>query len=125
MAVSRAFAATVLAGSLLVPSLGYAEVGRFPNTPITSAYIYEINTDWVKISVNADAVQLENYPKCTHSFIDCLFRRKEESERRMHNSGDLLNLAEFDCKFYNRTAVLLSQSTDNNGWYFFFACAIP
>ena len=95
--------------------------------PITSAYVNEINTDWVKVSINLEAIQMGNYPKCKLSDKDawnCSIRYGEERERRIHNSGELTKLADFACKFYNRTAVLLSQSSGSGTVNFLFACAI-
>lgn len=126
--VHRPFAALVLASALLVLSAplaspGHAEVGRYPSSPVTSAFISEINTDWVKVSVNVYSVVVDGK---TLTLVDLGTNEgASKLENTIHGSGELLKLANFGCTLYNRTAVgPLSQSGSKNINTYLFACAI-
>ena len=99
---------------LLAASPGFSEVGEKPNTPVTAAYVSEINNDWVIVSVNAGTLAANKLP---------MF------EDRLHDSTEIWDMAEFACRLYNRTSVLLSNSYQGNQHFvtridYLFACAL-
>ncbi len=114
MPVPRAFAAATLAISLLASS-AYAEIGERPDVPETAAYVNEIDTDWVIVSVNTGTLAAN---------------RIAGLEEKIHSISEIWDLAEFACRLYNRKSVLLSHSYDGNQHFitridYLFACAIP
>ena len=113
MPVPRALAAT-LAISLLASS-AYAEIGERPDVPDTEAYVNEIDTDWVIVSINTGT--LPN-------------NRIADLEEKIYSVSEIWDLAEFACKLYNRQSVLLSHSYEGTQHFitridYLFACAIP
>lgn len=112
--IPRAFALAVMAAALMAVSSAQAEVGEMPETPETGAYVTEIDTDWVVISVN------------TGTLANHLVKGLEE---RLHKFSEIWDLAEFACNLYNRRSVLLSRTYDGNQHMvtridYLFACGI-
>ena len=114
MPVPRTFAAAILAISLLaIPA--YAEVGEMPETPDTAAYVNEIDTDWVIVSINTGILPNNQLAGL---------------EDKIYSSPEIWSLAEFACRLYNRQSVLLSHSYEGDQNFvtridYLFACAIP
>lgn len=115
MTIIRVSAAVLLAGLILMPFSGYSEVGQRPDTPDTGAYVSEINTDWVQLSINTGYLSTDDLAGV---------------EERIYASPEIWDLAEFACNLYDRTSVLLSQSYESAGHIvsridYLFACALP
>ncbi len=111
MPISRAFATVLLIGPLLAPSLSYSEVEAYPDTP--NVIVYEIGTNWIRIQSIGE-------------FSD------NTDMNQVHE------LAEYTCRFWDRQAVVMSQSQSSPDhklmmagipqtitFYFLVACAIP
>ena len=114
MPTPRVLTTLLLAGLLLVPAFSHSEVGVRPDTPNTGAYVSEIDTDWVKVSVGTGTLAIQHL---------------EDLQGKIDSDPELWNLAEFACKLYNRTSVLLSRSYDANQHFvsridYLFACGI-
>ena len=110
--ISQTFAVLALAGPLLVPALGYSEIGQRPDTP--NVVVSEIGNNWIRIqSVGSD------YDANTH----------------MH---EVQTLGDYTCAFWDRKAVIMSHSSSAPDlklmtagipqvitFYFLIACAMP
>ena len=110
--ISRTFAALALAGSLLVPALGYSKIGQRPDTP--NVVVTEIGTNWIRIqSIDSD------FNTNTHMY-------------------EVQTLGDYTCAFWNRKAVIMPQSSSSPDlklmragipqvitFYFLIACAMP
>ena len=107
----------------------YVEALAFekPATPKTGAYISDIDTDWVELTIRGKHTMLGD--RVSQDLIDRVF-----SDRSY--GVEIGDLAYFACDLYKREAVYLSSETEygtlNDGSRgfvvairFLFACAIP
>lgn len=106
----------VLSGVLLVSVPAQSKARNLPDTSVTGAYVSEITTDWVKISVNVGTLTAEEV---------------EAFEQNMVTNGsweEIQELSEFACGLYDRESVNLSTEYGGRPYIsiitYLFACAI-
>ncbi len=112
MNITQTIATIILVGTLLVPLTGHSKVGSRPDTP--NVVVTEIGNNWI---------QIQSVGK--------------EFNTKLH-MNEVQELGDFTCGFWDREAVLMSQSNSSPDarlmqagipqvitFYFLVACALP
>ena len=112
--LARCASVAALFTGLLWATPSFAKVGNQPDTPNTGAYVSQIDHDWAIVSVNTGTL-------AAHMV--------EGLQDKIHSSSEIWDLAEFACRLYDRTSVLLSHSFQGNQRVvtridYLFACAM-
>ena len=122
--------ATTIALSVALGVCIQALAADRPPTPLTGAYVSDIDQDWVELTVNKGGGISYTLDEA-ETLVDTIFKNQ-----RMGN--EIADLAHFSCTLYRREGVYLSYDMDitihrKGGFkvatvssiYFLFACAIP